>query len=43
LLWRSGNLNGDHLICVVSEKASGDYLAMLERKGISYVVSGGSK
>jgi riboflavin biosynthesis pyrimidine reductase len=42
LRWKSGDLDGDHLICVVSEKAPGDYLAMLQKKGISYVVSGKS-
>ena len=40
LRWASGDLDGDHLICVVSERAPEDYLAMLREKGISYVVSG---
>ena len=42
LRWPGGNLDGDHLICVVSERAPSDYLAMLREKGISYVVSGQS-
>lgn len=42
LRWKSGDLDGDHLICVLSEKAPADYLAMLHKKGISYVVSGKS-
>ncbi len=42
LRWRSGDLDGDHLICVVSERAPADYLAMLQERGISYVVSGKS-
>lgn len=42
LRWRSGDLDGDHLICVVSEQAPEDYLAMLRDKGISYIVSGRS-
>jgi riboflavin biosynthesis pyrimidine reductase len=37
-----GDLDGDHLICVVSEKAPEDYLDMLRQKGISYVVAGKS-
>jgi len=40
LRWRGGDLDGDHLICVVSERVPEDYLAMLREKGISYVVSG---
>jgi len=40
LRWRDGNLEGDHLICVVSERAPEDYLAMLREKRISYVVCG---
>jgi 2,5-diamino-6-(ribosylamino)-4(3H)-pyrimidinone 5'-phosphate reductase len=38
--WQGGDIDGDHLICVVSERAPEDYLAMLREKGISYVVSG---
>ncbi len=40
LRWRNGDLDGDHLICVVSEQAPADYLDMLQERGISYVVSG---
>jgi riboflavin biosynthesis pyrimidine reductase len=40
LRWSGGNLDGDHLICVVSEKAPEDYLDMLRQKGISYVGAG---
>jgi riboflavin biosynthesis pyrimidine reductase len=40
LRWPDGDLDGDHLICVVSEQAPEDYLAMLREKGISYIVSG---
>jgi riboflavin biosynthesis pyrimidine reductase len=42
LRWSGGDLDGDHLICVVSEQAPEDYLDMLRQKGISYVVSGKS-
>jgi len=42
LRWSSNDLSGDHLICVVSELAPTDYLAMLREKEISYVVSGSS-
>lgn len=42
LHWTSGDLDGDHLICVVSEKTPEDYLTGLREKGISYIVSGKS-
>ena len=42
LRWAGGDLDGDHLICVVSEQAVEEYLAMLREKGISYIVSGKS-
>jgi 2,5-diamino-6-(ribosylamino)-4(3H)-pyrimidinone 5'-phosphate reductase len=42
LRWPGGDLDGDHLICIVSEQAPEDYLDMLREKGISYVVSGKS-
>jgi 2,5-diamino-6-(ribosylamino)-4(3H)-pyrimidinone 5'-phosphate reductase len=42
LRWPNGNLNGDHLFCLVSEQAPEDYLAMLLERGISYIVSGRS-
>src|SRR3954447_27022269 len=37
LRWEGGDLAGDHLICVLSEQAPADYIAMLREKGISYV------
>jgi riboflavin biosynthesis pyrimidine reductase len=42
LRWAGGDLDGDHLICVVSEQVPEDYLAMLRQKGISYIVAGAS-
>ena len=40
LLWSGGDLDGAHLICVVSEQAADDYLATLRQRQISYVVAG---
>jgi 2,5-diamino-6-(ribosylamino)-4(3H)-pyrimidinone 5'-phosphate reductase len=40
LQWSVSHLEGDHLICIVSEHAPADYLSMLREKGISYIVSG---
>ena len=42
LRWASSDIDGDHLICVVSERAPEDYLSLLRDKGISYVVAGES-
>jgi riboflavin biosynthesis pyrimidine reductase len=38
--WSSRDLHGDHLICIVSERAPADYLPMLRERGISYIVAG---
>ena len=40
LQWSGGDLDGDPLICIVSERAPEDYISMLREKGISYVVAG---
>jgi 2,5-diamino-6-(ribosylamino)-4(3H)-pyrimidinone 5'-phosphate reductase len=40
LRWLSGDLDGDHLICVLSEQVPEYYLADLREKQISYIVSG---
>lgn len=40
LRWASGDLDGDHLVCVLSERVPEDYLSMLRERGISYIVSG---
>ena len=42
LLWSNSDIEGDHLICVVSERVPMEYLTMLRNAGISYVVSGES-
>jgi riboflavin biosynthesis pyrimidine reductase len=41
LRWSGGDLDGDHLICVVSERVPED-LTLLRQKEISYIVSGQS-
>ncbi|HEY0565968.1 MAG TPA: dihydrofolate reductase family protein [Terriglobales bacterium] len=40
LRWSSNDVGGDHLICVVSEQVATDYLEMLRKEGISYIVAG---
>ena len=40
LRWRRNEIGEDHLVCVVSERAPKEYLAMLRQRGISYIVTG---
>lgn len=40
LRWAKSDIDGDHLICVVSERAPEDYLTMLRAGDISYIVAG---
>ena len=40
LRWASGDLDGEHLICVISERAPADYLAFLREKEVSFIVAG---
>jgi riboflavin biosynthesis pyrimidine reductase len=42
LLWKSSDIDGDHLISIVCEAASADYLEYLREKNISYIVAGAS-
>src|SRR5947209_15477449 len=40
LRWSRAEIDGDHLICVLSEGVSLEYLGMLRGEGISYIVAG---
>jgi 2,5-diamino-6-(ribosylamino)-4(3H)-pyrimidinone 5'-phosphate reductase len=40
LNWDDSAINGDHLITVLSESVSDEYLASLQKKGISYLFGG---
>jgi len=40
LRWSKNNIDGDHLICVVSERVPKEYLSTLRKKKISYIVAG---
>jgi 2,5-diamino-6-(ribosylamino)-4(3H)-pyrimidinone 5'-phosphate reductase len=42
LRWPGNDIYGDHLICIMSERASLAYLAMLREQNISYIVTGKS-
>ncbi|MFD2721336.1 dihydrofolate reductase family protein [Hymenobacter monticola] len=38
--WESGHIDDDHIISVVSEQVSDEYLAYLRRVGVSYIFGG---
>src|SRR5690242_2644372 len=40
LRWSSADIDGDHLISVLSERVPAEYLDMLRNSGVSYVVAG---
>jgi 2,5-diamino-6-(ribosylamino)-4(3H)-pyrimidinone 5'-phosphate reductase len=40
LQWAGNDIDGDHLICIVSERVTLDYLSELRKKKISYIVTG---
>src|SRR3954451_24922774 len=40
LRWTKNEVDGDHIICVLSERVPTEYLAMLRDNGVSYVVTG---
>ena len=40
LRWKSGSIDGEHVITILTEKVSDDYLAFLQSKGISYLFGG---
>ena len=40
LVWESGTVHGDHVVAVLSERVSDDYLAALRERGVSYLLAG---
>jgi riboflavin biosynthesis pyrimidine reductase len=40
LTWKSNAIDGEHVITVLTEKVSNDYLAFLRSKGVSYLFGG---
>jgi len=40
LNWQRGEIEGDHIITVLSERVSNEYLVHLQEKGISYIFGG---
>src|SRR3989442_5154946 len=40
LTWKSNSIGGEHVITVLSERVSDDYLAFLQSRGVSYLFGG---
>lgn len=40
LAWESNDIDGDHVVAVLSQRVSSDYLTFLRERGISYVLAG---
>ena len=40
LAWESNDIDGDHVVAVLSERVSNEYLAFLRERGVSYVLAG---
>ncbi len=40
LAWRSNDIDGDHVVAILSERVSDGYLAFLRERGVSYLLCG---
>jgi riboflavin biosynthesis pyrimidine reductase len=38
--WQSNDIDGDHVVAIVSERVSDEYLATLRKRGVSYLIAG---
>jgi len=43
LRWRASDIDGEHVITILTESVSDDYLAFLQSKGVSYLFGGKSR
>lgn len=43
LIWKSGDLDGDHVVAILSERVSDNYLESLRERGVSYLLAGGEE
>jgi riboflavin biosynthesis pyrimidine reductase len=41
LAWESNDISGDHVVAILSERVSDEYLAFLRQRGVSYLLAGG--
>ena len=40
LAWETNDISGDHVVAILSERVSDDYLAFLRDRGVSYLLAG---
>ncbi len=40
LAWETNDITGDHVVAILSERVSDDYLAFLRNRGVSYLIAG---
>lgn len=40
LAWETNDIDGDHVVAILSARVSDEYLAFLRRRGISYLIAG---
>jgi 2,5-diamino-6-(ribosylamino)-4(3H)-pyrimidinone 5'-phosphate reductase len=40
LVWPSGEIDGDHVVAILTTRVSDDYLAALRERGVSYLLAG---
>jgi 2,5-diamino-6-(ribosylamino)-4(3H)-pyrimidinone 5'-phosphate reductase len=40
LAWKSNEIDGDHVVAILSERVSDEYLATLRERGVSYLLAG---
>ena len=40
LIWENGDISGDHVVTVLTEKVPASYLAFLQTRGVSYLFAG---
>jgi 2,5-diamino-6-(ribosylamino)-4(3H)-pyrimidinone 5'-phosphate reductase len=43
LAWQSSDISGDHVVAILSERVSDDYLELLRERGVSYMLAGGRR
>src|SRR5215218_6405510 len=41
LAWETNEIDGDHVVAILSERVSDEYLAFLRERGVSYLLAGG--
>jgi 2,5-diamino-6-(ribosylamino)-4(3H)-pyrimidinone 5'-phosphate reductase len=40
LAWETNDIDGDHVVAILSERVSDEYLAFLHARGVSYILAG---